>query len=121
MSTPDNQFVNFFSLFVWGIALLKDVAAEKTPYPVFVENRVIKMTRDPSAPPIAAFTSLADCPGRSVWPTVATALFALSLPTVAGRVLERHYLPQSPIAWQFAVNRVRQVLHLLKASLINRY
>ena len=56
MSTPDNRSVNFFSLFRRGRHYSK-TAAERLA-PVFVENRVIKMTRYAIRfmPPIAVFT-----------------------------------------------------------------
>lgn len=69
MSTPDNRSVNFFSLFRRGQHYSKTWPLEKRLAPVFVENRVIKMTRYAIRfmPPIAVFTLLADCPGRSAW------------------------------------------------------
>lgn len=65
MSTPDNRSVNFFSLFRRGQHYSKTWPLEKRLAPVFVENRVIKMTRYAIRfmPPIAVFTLLADCPG----------------------------------------------------------
>ena len=45
MSTPDNRSVNFFSLFRRGQHYSKTWPLEKRLAPVFVENRVIKMTR----------------------------------------------------------------------------
>lgn len=45
MSTPDNRSVNFFSLFCRGQHYSKTWPLEKRLAPVFVENRVIKMTR----------------------------------------------------------------------------
>lgn len=45
MSTPDNRSVNFFSLFRRGQHYAKTWPMEKRLAPVFVENRVIRMTR----------------------------------------------------------------------------
>lgn len=45
MLTSDNRFVNFFSLFRRGQYYLKTWSLEKRFVSVFVENRVIKMTR----------------------------------------------------------------------------
>lgn len=58
MSTPDNRSVNFFSLFRRGQHYSKTWPLEKRLAPVFVENRVIKMTRYAIRfmPPIAVFT-----------------------------------------------------------------
>ena len=70
MSTPDNRSVNFFSLFRRGQHYSKTWPLEKRLAPVFVENRVIKMTRY-AIPFYAAdrriYSLLADCPGRSAW------------------------------------------------------
>lgn len=58
MSTPDNRSVNFFSLFRRGQHYAKTWPMEKRLAPVFVENRVIRMTRYAIRfmPPIAVFT-----------------------------------------------------------------
>lgn len=58
MSTPDNRSVNFFSLFRRGQHYSKTWPLEKRLAPVFVENRVIKMTcyAIRFMPPIAVFT-----------------------------------------------------------------
>ena len=45
MSTPDNRSVNFFSLFRRGQHYAKTWPMEKRLASVFVENRVIRMTR----------------------------------------------------------------------------
>ena len=83
MSTPDNRSVNFFSLFRRGQHYSKTWPLEKRLAPVFVENRVIKMTRYAIRfmPPIAVFTLCWQIAlGGQLGPAVATALFALSLP-----------------------------------------
>ncbi len=70
MSTPDNRSVNFFSLFRRGQHYSKTWPLEKRLAPVFVENRVIKMTRYAIRfmPPIAVFTLCWQiAPGRSAW------------------------------------------------------
>ncbi len=61
MSTPDNRSVNFFSLFRRGQHYAKTWPMEKRLAPVFVENRVIRMTRYAIRfmPPVAVFTLLA--------------------------------------------------------------
>lgn len=68
MSTPDNRSVNFFSLFRRGQHYAKTWPMEKRLAPVFVENRVIRMTR--YAIRFAAcrrlYIMLADSAGRSV-------------------------------------------------------
>ncbi len=58
MSTPDNRSVNFFSLFRRGQHYAKTWPMEKRLAPVFVENRVIRMTRYAIRfmPPVAVFT-----------------------------------------------------------------
>ena len=58
MSTPDNRSVNFFSLFRRGQHYSKTWSLGRRLAPVFVENRVIKMTRYAIRfmPPIAVFT-----------------------------------------------------------------
>ncbi len=69
MSTPDNRSVNFFSLFFRrGQHYSKTWPLEKRLAPVFVENRVIKMTRYAIRfmPPIAVFLS-GGLSGRSAW------------------------------------------------------
>lgn len=81
MSTPDNRSVNFFSLFRRGQHYSKTWPLEKRLAPVFVENRVIKMTRYAIRfmPPIAVFTLCWQIAlGGQLGPAVATALFALS-------------------------------------------
>ncbi|MEL3627571.1 terminus macrodomain insulation protein YfbV, partial [Escherichia coli] len=83
MSTPDNRSVNFFSLFRRGQHYSKTWPLEKRLAPVFVENRVIKMTcyAIRFMPPIAVFTLCWQIAlGGQLGPAVATALFALSLP-----------------------------------------
>lgn len=83
MSTPDNRSVNFFSLFRRGQHYSKTWPLEKRLAPVFVENRVIKMTcyAIRFMPPIAVFTLCWQIAlGGLLGPAVATALFALSLP-----------------------------------------
>ncbi|MDU5730297.1 MAG: terminus macrodomain insulation protein YfbV [Citrobacter freundii] len=83
MSTPDNRSVNFFSLFRRGQHYAKTWPMEKRLAPVFVENRVIRMTRYAIRfmPPIAVFTLCWQIAlGGQLGPAVATALFALSLP-----------------------------------------
>lgn len=70
MSTPDNRSVNFFSLFRRGQHYSKTWPLEKRLAPVFVENRVIKMTRYAIRfmPPIAVFTLCWQIAlGRSAW------------------------------------------------------
>lgn len=70
MSTPDNRSVNFFSLFRRGQHYSKTWPLEKRLAPVFVENRVIKMTRYAIRfmPPIAVFTLCWQiATGRSAW------------------------------------------------------
>lgn len=89
MSTPDNRSVNFFSLFRRGQHYSKTWPLEKRLAPVFVENRVIKMTRYAIRfmPPIAVFTLCWQIAlGGQLGPAVATALFALSF-THAGIVV----------------------------------
>ncbi|WP_105233343.1 terminus macrodomain insulation protein YfbV [Escherichia albertii] len=83
MSTPDNRSVNFFSLFRRGQYYSKMWPMEKRLAPVFVDNRVIRMTRYAIRymPPIAVFTLCWQIAlGGQLGPAVATALFALSLP-----------------------------------------
>ncbi|EAA9424738.1 DUF412 domain-containing protein [Salmonella enterica] len=83
MSTPDNRSVNFFSLFRRGQHYAKTWPMEKRLAPVFVENRVIRMTRYAIRfmPPVAVFTLCWQIAlGGQLGPAVATALFALSLP-----------------------------------------
>ena len=78
MSTPDNRSVNFFSLFRRGQHYSKTWPLEKRLAPVFVENRVIKMTRYAIRfmPPIAVFTLCWQIAlGGQLGPAVATALF----------------------------------------------
>ena len=86
MSTPDNRSVNFFSLFRRGQHYSKTWPLEKRLAPVFVENRVIKMTcyAIRFMPPIAVFTLCWQIAlGGQLGPAVATALFALIV--VAGQ------------------------------------
>lgn len=83
MSTPDNRSVNFFSLFSPGTALLKDVAAGKTPCPGLCRKSRYQDDAlcDPFYAPIAVFTLCWQIAlGGQLGPAVATALFALSLP-----------------------------------------
>ena len=78
MSTPDNRSVNFFSLFRRGQHYSKTWPLEKRLAPVFVENRVIKMTRYAIRfmPPIAVFTLCWQIAlGGQLGPAVATALY----------------------------------------------
>lgn len=132
MSTPDNRSVNFFSLFRRGQHYSKTWPLEKRLAPVFVENRVIKMTRYAIRfmPPIAVFTLCWQIAlGGQLGPAVATALFALSLPMqglwwLGKRFLSRHYPLQSLTGFmKFAVNcrSLDRCWHPLKASLITRH
>ena len=84
MSTPENRPVTFFSLFRRGQHYAKSWPMEKSLAPVFVENRVIRATRYAIRfmPPVAIFTlSWQIALGGQLGPAVATALFALCLPT----------------------------------------
>ena len=131
MSTPDNRSVNFFSLFRRGQHYSKTWPLEKRLAPVFVENRVIKMTRYAIRfmPPIAVFTLCWQIAlGGQLGPAVATALFALSLPCRDcggwASVLSCHYPLQSLTGFmKFAVNcrSLDRCWHPLKASLITRH
>ncbi|MGU0043779.1 terminus macrodomain insulation protein YfbV [Escherichia coli] len=83
MSTPDNRSVNFFSLFRRGQHYSKTWPLEKRLAPVFVENRVIKMTRYAIrfyAADRRIYSLLADCPGRSAWAGSCHCAVRLSLP-----------------------------------------
>lgn len=83
MSIPENQPAGFFSLFRRGQHYAKTWPLEKRLAPVFVENRVIRITRFAIRvmPPLAVFTLCWQIAlGGQLGPTVATALFALSMP-----------------------------------------
>lgn len=131
MSTPDNRSVNFFSLFRRGQHYSKTWPLEKRLAPVFVENRVIKMTRYAIRfmPPIAVFTLCWQIAlGGQLGPAVATALFALSLPMQGlwwlGKRSVTPFLLQSSTGFmKFAVNcrSLDRCWHPLKASLITRH
>lgn len=131
MSTPDNRSVNFFSLFRRGQHYSKTWPLEKRLAPVFVENRVIKMTcyAIRFMPPIAVFTLCWQIAlGGQLGPAVATALFALSLPMQGlwwlGKRSVTPFLLQSSTGFMtFAVNcrSLDRCWHPLKASLITRH
>ena len=128
MSTPDNRSVNFFSLFRRGQHYAKTWPMEKRLAPVFVENRVIRMTRYAIRfmPPIAVFTLCWQIAlGGQLGPAVATALFALSLPMQGMWWLgKRSVTPLPPTGFmKFAVNcrSLDRCWHPLKASLITRH
>ncbi len=130
MSTPDNRSVNFFSLFRRD-SITQRRGRWKRCWLVFVENRVIKMTRYAIRfmPPIAVFTFCWQIAlGGQLGPAVATALFALSLPMQGlwwlGKRWSRHYPLQSSTGFmKFAVNcrSLDRCWHPLKASLITRH
>ncbi|STI33919.1 inner membrane protein [Escherichia coli] len=131
MSTPDNRSVNFFSLFRRGQHYSKTWPLEKRLAPVFVENRVIKMTRYAIRfmPPIAVFTLCWQIAlGGQLGPAVATALFALSLPMQGLWWLGKRSVTPLPLLsstgfMKFAVNcrSLDRCWHPLKASLITRH
>lgn len=83
MSIPGKRPVSFFSLFQCGQYYAKTWPMEKRLAPVFVENRIIRMTRFAvrSMPPLAVFRLTWQIAlGGHLGPAVATALFALSMP-----------------------------------------
>lgn len=83
MPQPGHPPVNFFSLFRRGQHYAKTWPLEKRLSPVFVENRVIRMTRFAIRimPPLAVFIlSWQIALSGQLGSALATALFAISLP-----------------------------------------
>lgn len=86
MSASPNRHISWFSLFRRGQHYAKTWPMDKRLAPVFIENRVIRMTRFAIRfmPPIAVFTLTWQIAlGGELGPAVATALFACSLPLQA--------------------------------------
>jgi uncharacterized membrane protein YfbV (UPF0208 family) len=109
MSSSPNRPVSGFSLFRRGQQYAGTWPMEKRLAPVFVENRVIRATRFAIRfmPPIAIFTLCWQIAlGGQIGPTVATALFALSLPLQGLWWLGKRSvtpLPPSILQWFYEV------------------
>lgn len=109
MSTPQNSHISWFSLFRRGQHYAKTWPMDKRLAPVFVENRVIRMTHFAIRymPPIAVFTLTWQIAlGGQLGPAVATALFACSLPLQALWWLGKRSvtpLPPSTLQWFYDI------------------
>lgn len=105
MSTPQKSHVSWFSLFGRGQRYAKTWPMDKRLAPVFLENRVIRLTRFAIRymPPVAVFTLAWQLSlGGQLGPAVATALFACSLPLQALWWLGKRSitpLPAATLAW----------------------
>lgn len=83
MSKANNSHISWFSLFGRGQHYAKTWPLDKRLAPVFLENRVIRLTRFAIKvmPPLAIFTLTWQIAlGGQLGPAVATALFACSMP-----------------------------------------
>lgn len=109
MPTPENSPVSTFSLFRRGRHYAKTWPMESRLAAVFVENRVIKITRFAVRfmPPLAVFTLCWQIAlGGQLGPAVATALFALSMPVQALWWLGKRSvtpLPPTTLNWFYEV------------------